>query len=127
MTPCKEYYLIKSTIFYLLKPIFLQRNLSYMRHRMSRSHGSRAQFRVDDLLHYREGKKLMPTAYKSPRLSFATINSGPVKFYNIILMGLTDGQLCKPYSSLRLSNVKPHMKTNIIIFIFQGFQIRKQK
>ncbi|XP_053669374.1 polycomb protein suz12 [Anopheles marshallii] len=34
----------------VLKPIFLQRNLTYMRNRMSRSHKSRKSFKIDSML-----------------------------------------------------------------------------
>lgn len=45
-------FVIEREIF--LQPIFLYRNLSYMRQRMSRSHKSRENFKVDSIL----GKKL---------------------------------------------------------------------
>lgn len=67
---------------------------------MSRSHKSRAQFRLDDILDHkmkceRKGGKLMPRLYANPRGPFGVLKTGPVKFYNIILMGFTDGQICK--------------------------------
>lgn len=35
---------------FFLQPIFLYRNLSYMKERMSRSHKSRRDFRIDTIL-----------------------------------------------------------------------------
>lgn len=44
-------------------PIFLQRNLSYMRYRMSRSHKSRLNFKVDSILD-KVQKSLVPAALR---------------------------------------------------------------
>ncbi|XP_034249349.1 polycomb protein suz12-A isoform X2 [Thrips palmi] len=44
-------------------PIFLQRNLSYMQYRMSRSHKSRRNFEVDSILE-RVSKSLVPAALR---------------------------------------------------------------
>ncbi|KAJ1529653.1 hypothetical protein ONE63_006416 [Megalurothrips usitatus] len=44
-------------------PIFLHRNLSYMRYRMSRSHKSRQSFKIDSLLE-KVSKKLIPPSLR---------------------------------------------------------------
>lgn len=49
--------------FFALQPIFLQRNLSYMQYRMSRSHKGRRNFEIDSILD-RVSKSLVPPALR---------------------------------------------------------------
>lgn len=70
-----------------------------MKSRMSRSHKSREGFKVDSLLARREN---VGADHKNGRLlprprggSLASYSSRPIKFYNVFVLGVADGQLCK--------------------------------
>ncbi|ODM96089.1 Polycomb protein suz12-A [Orchesella cincta] len=84
-------------------PIFLQRNLSYMRSRFSRSHQGREGFKVDHILlkrqHPESDDKCRISYIPSPRSG--NLN-GPAKFYNIIFLGFTDGQIWLPETKARI-------------------------
>lgn len=86
-----------------------------MKNRMSRSHKARIDFKVDNLLGHKQhcvgvgnGKLVIP------RSSFSNASknasgffhcSGPIKYYNIILLGISDGQMCKQTDYKKQFNV----------------------
>ncbi|CAL4117818.1 unnamed protein product [Meganyctiphanes norvegica] len=65
----------------ILRPVFLQRNLYYMRGKMSRSHKNRATFRLDSLL------------AKVSRKNNALQNEKPASYLNISFTGFHDDKL----------------------------------
>ncbi|CAL8092411.1 unnamed protein product [Orchesella dallaii] len=85
------------------RPIFLQRNLSYMKNRFSRSHKGREGFQMNQLLEKKlqreKEDKYRLTHVPSPRSG--NLN-GPINYYNIIFLGFTDGQIWLPDTKARI-------------------------
>lgn len=90
---------------------------------MSRSHKSRKDFHLDALLKHKEecergsgdSKLLVSRNSNSPKCSLGVFHcNGPVNFYNVVVMGVTDGQMCKSTSKSTNTRLLVHAIISVI-------------
>lgn len=73
-----------------------------MKGRFSRSHKSRDSFKVDTMLAEKLREQSEEKDCVSPRGLLGLIHSkkGPANYFNIIILGIADGQLCKFFQEM---------------------------